>query len=121
MHGRGAGRKDHTLLRDEQLNESLLGNNETGEKPKESASILRLLALAKHEVLVRLTFHSFLFAYCSYVLHRGDKTDKISLQSLIWEWTKLHENRPRCGRRCNGDKYCADTTSLSGSSEFSDL
>ena len=55
MHGRGAGRKDHTLLRDEQLNESLLGNTETGEQPEESASILRLLALAKHEVLVRLS------------------------------------------------------------------
>lgn len=62
MHGRGAGRKDHTLLRDEQLSESLLGNTETGEQPKESASILRLLALAKHEVLVRLSHFPSPFA-----------------------------------------------------------
>jgi hypothetical protein len=47
------GRKEHTLLRDDQLNESLLGGRETAEKLKESASVLRLLALAKNEAWVR--------------------------------------------------------------------
>ena len=49
------GRKDYTLLREGQLDESLLGGTpEEAEPQKERASVLRLLALAKEEACVRL-------------------------------------------------------------------
>lgn len=52
-----AGRKDHTLLRDDQLQESLL-DNVAGQDDvkKERATVFRLLALAKKEVWVCLNF-----------------------------------------------------------------
>ena len=52
MPGR-PGRKDHTLLRDEQLQESLLQSEEDQQAPKKSrATVLRLLGLAKKEAWV---------------------------------------------------------------------
>lgn len=52
-----AGRKDHTLLRDPQLHEGLLQNEEDLEEVrKERATVLRLLGLAKKEVWVRFLY-----------------------------------------------------------------
>ncbi len=50
---RRPGRKDHTLLRDEQLQESLL-HDETEESAerKDRATVFRLLGLAKKEAWV---------------------------------------------------------------------
>lgn len=56
MPGR-PGRKDHTLLRDEQLQESLLESEGNEDAPKKSrATVLRLLGLAKKEAWVRVPF-----------------------------------------------------------------
>ena len=48
-----AGRKDHTLLRDEQLHEGLLqGEGEQPEEKKDRATVFRLLGLARKELWV---------------------------------------------------------------------
>lgn len=50
---RGAGRKDHSLLRDDTLQESLIDHEDDGtERKKERATMLRLLGLARKEVWV---------------------------------------------------------------------
>ena len=62
MRGR-AGRKDYALARDEQLTESLRGNVDENGRRKESASVFRLLGLAKEEACVRFPlFLAFLLA-----------------------------------------------------------
>ena len=51
---RRPGRQDHTLLRDEQLQDSLLPNEVDQEvRKKDRATVFRLLGLAKKEAWVR--------------------------------------------------------------------
>lgn len=51
-------RKDHTLLRDDQLQDALLDNEEEREPKEERATIFRLLGLARKEVWVSQNWRS---------------------------------------------------------------
>ena len=51
MRGK-AGRKDYTLTRDGQMDQALLEDRQTDDSKKQSASIFRLLTLAKEEFCV---------------------------------------------------------------------
>ena len=51
MRGK-AGRKDYTLTRDGQMDQALLEDQQTDDAKKQSASIFRLLTLAKEEFCV---------------------------------------------------------------------